>query len=96
MWNSVRNNPAVLREDDLVVDLIFSAYNLEMPTVFRFEGYRFYFFSREEERKHIHVSSAEGEAKIWIEPVIEVAKSVNFSSSELGKVLKIVEAHKEA
>ena len=35
-----------------------------MPTVFREGEFRFYFFSREETRKHIHVSSANGEAKI--------------------------------
>ena len=35
-----------------------------MPTVFRYGEFRFYFFSREEIRKHIHVSSPNGEAKI--------------------------------
>jgi hypothetical protein len=33
------------------------------PTVFRWKGYRFFFFSREEERKHVHVTCADGEAK---------------------------------
>ena len=28
----------------------------------------FFFFSRQEERPHIHVHSADGEAKFWIEP----------------------------
>lgn len=36
------------------------------PTVFRVKDYRFFFFSREETRAHIHVSSPEGEAKFWI------------------------------
>lgn len=35
-----------------------------MPTVFRYGEFRFYFFFREEIRKHIHVSSPNGEAKI--------------------------------
>ncbi|NMF84178.1 DUF4160 domain-containing protein [Nodosilinea sp. P-1105] len=34
-----------------------------MPTVLRIGAYRFYFFSREESRMHIHVSCADGEAK---------------------------------
>jgi hypothetical protein len=34
------------------------------PTVFREGPFRFFFFSREEERLHIHVQSAEGEAKV--------------------------------
>ena len=33
------------------------------PTVFRVKDYRFFFFSREETRAHIHISSPEGEAK---------------------------------
>jgi hypothetical protein len=37
------------------------------PTVLRVKGFRFYFFSREERRAHVHVQHAEGEAKFWIE-----------------------------
>jgi hypothetical protein len=33
------------------------------PTVFREGPFRFFFFSREEERIHVHVTSSEGEAK---------------------------------
>jgi Domain of unknown function (DUF4160) len=52
------------------------------PTVFRDGPYRFFFFfSREEERLHIHVQSADGEAKFWIEPQIELAR--NYPSSAL-------------
>ena len=61
-----------------------------MPTVFREGEFRFYFFSREEERKHIHVSSANGEAKIWIEPKIEVANVVGLSMQDVNKILKLV------
>jgi hypothetical protein len=43
------------------------------PTVFRLRNYRFYFFSREEPRMHVHVLSPDGEAKFWIEPTIELA-----------------------
>ena len=45
------------------------------PTVFRQMGYRFFFFSREEKRMHIHVHSENGEAKFWIDPQIELAKN---------------------
>jgi hypothetical protein len=37
--------------------------------------FRFFFFSREEERLHIHIQSAYGEAKFWVEPRIELARS---------------------
>lgn len=61
-----------------------------MPTVFIHGRYRFYFFSREENRRHIHVSSSDGEAKIWLEPRIEVARVVNFSAQEVSKILEII------
>ncbi|MBZ4201767.1 MAG: DUF4160 domain-containing protein [Methylovulum sp.] len=34
------------------------------PTVFRERGYRFYFFSREEQRMHVHVQHTDGEANL--------------------------------
>lgn len=66
-----------------------------MPTVFREGEYRFYFFSREETRKHIHVSSANGEAKIWIEPELSVSKVIGLSNQDVNKILKIVEQRLE-
>lgn len=66
-----------------------------MPTVFTEGAYRFYFFSREEERKHIHVSSSKGEVKIWLEPEISVAKIINLSEQDVNAILKIVEKRKE-
>jgi hypothetical protein len=44
------------------------------PTVFRAKGYRFFFFSREESRQHIHVISPDEEAKFWVEPKLELAR----------------------
>ena len=49
------------------------------PTVLRIKGYRFYFFSGEEQRKHIHVYCTEGEAKFWIEPEVELAKNYKLN-----------------
>jgi hypothetical protein len=45
------------------------------PTIFRSGGYRFFFFSREESRVHVHVHHAEGEAKFWLAPEIELASN---------------------
>lgn len=66
-----------------------------MPTVFIDGPYRFYFFSREEERRHIHVSSSDGEVKIWLEPKIEVAKIVNLTVEQVNSILKVVKKHEE-
>jgi hypothetical protein len=65
------------------------------PTVFREGPYRFYFFSREEPRIHVHVASSEGEAKFWIEPEIALAENHGIPSRQLGALQKIVEAHEQ-
>ena len=65
------------------------------PTVFREKGYRFFFFSREEPRLHVHVYCAEGEAKFWLEPQIELAKNYGLSRKQLKEVETIIETHYE-
>jgi hypothetical protein len=47
------------------------------PTIFREAGFRFYFFSREEPRMHVHVQCADGEAKFWLEPADEFRSAWN-------------------
>ena len=64
------------------------------PTVFRVGNYRFYFFSREEARMHIHVVSPSGEAKFWVEPIIALAAYTGFTKRQLAHLQKIVEGHK--
>lgn len=60
------------------------------PTVFRYKNYRFFFFSREESRMHIHILSPEGEAKFWIEPVVALADYSGFSSRQIRELAKVV------
>lgn len=64
------------------------------PTVFKFKNYRFFFFSREENRKHIHITSSTGEAKFWIEPVVALAEHYGFKERELKQLQIIVEDKK--
>lgn len=61
------------------------------PTVFREEGYRFFFFSREEPRMHVHIYCGDGEAKFWLEPQIELARNYNLSRQQLKNIEKIIE-----
>ena len=65
------------------------------PTIFRAGGFRFYFFSREEERMHVHVHHAEGEAKFWLEPKIELAQNKGLSVKHIGSALKFVREHED-
>jgi len=53
------------------------------PTVFKYKNYRFFFFSNEEDRKHIHITSPSGEAKFWIEPIVALADYHGFSERQL-------------
>ena len=61
------------------------------PTVFREGGIRVFFFSREEARMHVHVQSAEGEAKFWMEPRIELAANFGLPDRVIGKIQKLLE-----
>lgn len=63
------------------------------PTVFRENGYRFFFFSREEERMHVHIVSEDGEAKFWLEPEIELAKNYSYTRKQLKEIESLVEVH---
>ena len=65
------------------------------PTVFRYKNYRFFFFSREETRVHIHVSSGSGEAKFWIEPIVSLAQNYGLTKRQLLATQKVVEEHKD-
>ena len=61
------------------------------PTIYQEGPYRFFFFSREESRPHIHVISSDGEAKYWLEPVVALANMEGLSQIELKRIQKIVE-----
>ena len=61
------------------------------PTVFREGPYRFFFNSREEDRMHVHIRSGDGDAKIWLEPRIEIAENHGLSERELTKLVRILE-----
>lgn len=63
------------------------------PTVFREKGYRFFFFSREETRMHVHVISGDGEAKYWLEPQIELSKNSKYSGKQLSEIQTLLEEH---
>jgi len=65
------------------------------PTVFREGGYRFYFFSREETRMHVHVHHETGEAKVWLEPTISVAQNFGLTERRIATVLQLTMGHQD-
>lgn len=68
-----------------------------MPTVFIFEGYKFFFYSNEGDPRepcHIHVRKGSALAKFWLQPEIALAESFSMSSRELSKLYKVIEENK--
>jgi hypothetical protein len=64
-----------------------------MPVIFRYRGFRFFFYSNEgcpREPAHVHVEKGEHEAKFWIEPVVAVAYNDGFSAKVLRDLLDLV------
>jgi len=64
------------------------------PTVLRLGAYRFFFYSREESRPHIHVEEGNNTAKFWINPV-ELAESYGFSTTKLNKIERLVKQNED-
>ena len=44
---------------------------------------------------HVHVLGAEGEAKIWLEPRIELARNRGLSAKRLFVALDLVREHED-
>ena len=66
-----------------------------MPTIGRYGGFRFFFFSEEGlEPPHVHVEHAGRFAKFWLAPVT-LAKSRDFSLPELTKLRRIIERRRD-
>lgn len=63
------------------------------PTIFREKGFRFFFFSREEPRIHVHVHHSDGEAKFWMTPQVEVAKNYGLTDKQIREARELIEAH---
>lgn len=60
----------------------------------QWKGYRLFFFSREEQRMHVHVYCADGEAKFWLDPKVMLAKNYGLSEKRLREVQKLIEERK--
>ncbi len=67
-----------------------------MPTVFRKNGFRFYFYSEEgKEPMHIHVAYGGGRAKYWLSPEVILASSIGFNAQEIRKAKKLIQENLE-
>jgi len=69
-----------------------------MPTVFRYLGFRFFFYSNEGdlgEPPHVHVMGEGGEAKFWLRPEVAVATSTGLDARKLRRLLRVAEARRD-
>lgn len=66
-----------------------------MPTVLRIDAFRFHFYSDEQsEPPHIHVATADGECKFWLEPV-KLARNKNLKPHMLREIERLVYSNQE-
>lgn len=62
-----------------------------MPTLFRKDGFRFFFYSNEgNEPAHVHVQKGDAIGKIWLIPKTEIGYMVGFSNNEVKQIARIV------
>jgi Domain of unknown function (DUF4160) len=65
-----------------------------MPTVLILNGFRFFFYSNEnDEPAHVHVNKAGKDGKLWLDPVLSVAYFYGFSNSEQKEIIEIANLH---
>jgi hypothetical protein len=61
-----------------------------MPTILRVNGYRFFFWSKEDgEPVHIHIEKAEASAKVWLKPLAD-DYFYGFSPREIKEIREII------
>ena len=68
-----------------------------MPLVKTIGPYEFRFYSRGEasEPPYIHVRRERLEAKLWLTPVVRLARAGRYRSHELNDIARLVEKHQQ-
>lgn len=67
-----------------------------MPTVLLLNGFRFFFYSNENnEPTHIHIEKANATGKVWLDPLIEIAYMRGFSNKETAFIMETIRTNFE-
>ena len=65
-----------------------------MPTIFRWKGFRFHFYSNEgHEPPHVPIRRAEDSCKFWLRPV-SLAYNEGMKPPELRELERVVHEHR--
>ena len=65
-----------------------------MPNILYKNGYRFFFYSNDDEPIHVHVEKNDSTAKFNLEPV-ELVRSGRFNAKELKEIRFLIEENVE-
>ena len=65
------------------------------PTILRIGSYRFFFNSREETRRHVHVQTPDGTAKFWIDPIVSLHHYFGINDKRLNEIQQLVNKHEK-
>ncbi len=67
-----------------------------MPTLLRWKGYRFFFYSADGwEPPHVHIVKDGKEAKIWLRD-LSVAINLGYNARELAEIVRATRDHGDA
>ncbi|HWJ88769.1 MAG TPA: DUF4160 domain-containing protein [Pelagibacterium sp.] len=67
-----------------------------MPTLLRWKGYRFFFYSADGwEPPHVHIVKDGKETKIWLHD-LSVAINLGYNARELAELVRVTREHKPA
>lgn len=66
-----------------------------MPTIFEIFGLRFFFFSDDHNPVHVHVVKGDDDAKIQIEPEIQLIYNHGLKARDLRRALELAEMYKD-
>lgn len=64
-----------------------------MPTIFKKDGFRFFFYSNDHEPIHVHVIHGGGEAIFNIGTTVELRESVAMKVRDLARAQELAEEH---
>ena len=65
---------------------------IHLPTVFKMDGFRFFFFSDEHAPIHIHVEKGDGYMRVELE-ILKVTHRQNITKNDEKKIMAIIKEH---
>jgi len=66
-----------------------------MPTIFREDGFRFFFYSNDHTPIHVHVRKGDGEAIFNVEDSVVLRESAGLKTKELTKAEEIASRRRQ-